>query len=303
MKYTCLKTKNLFDCLYQYEERLKQIHGEKTRTIFGKAKTALVRYTAPGWGYPIKLEGRLTPAEMLQGLEFLKTITLEQAVQALAVQESVFERFGSAVSSQSRRVYRSALKQFWNFLQTVPEWPQQSSGGGHQDSATPYIQGPRNPKGIRYALKPSEMTPQLEAELAQYRLCCRQDRTETLSKISLDTYCQNIRNLWGWLYRYKGLPLEELSLFRIVPPEAFWQPNAMERVMGLCQAYITWLRDERQVANNTLVSQLKTFFLITEYTHYVYQCQSADVSCSQEFDTSAADSGAARIPSLFGPLR
>ena len=278
MNFTFLTTKNLYKCLVQYEAFLKQTQGEQARSIFSKAKTAVVRYTAPGWGYPVKLEGRLTPAEMIQGLEFLKTITLEQAVHALTIQKTVFELFGQAVSSQSRRVYRSALKQFLDFLQTLPEWPQQRLGKGGSEGTAPYIHGPRAPLGPRYALKDSEMTPQLREELAQYSLCCQEERTEPLSDAALARYLKDIRNLQGWLYRYKGYSLEELSFFKIVPPEAFWQPDAMERVMALCQEYVAWLRDERQVATSTMGFGLNTFFLITEYTHYVYQCQKANFS-------------------------
>lgn len=278
MKSAFSTTKNLYECLIQYEQLLKQTQGEQARAIFGKAKTALVRYTAPGWGYPVKLEGRLTPAEMIGGLEFLKTITLEQAVNALAVQKTVFERFGPAVSSQSQRVYRSALKQFLEFLRTLPEWPQPLLGKGSSEGTAPYIHGPRAPFGPRYALKGGEMTPELRAELAEYSLCCQEERTEPLSDAALHRYLKDIRNLWGWLYRYKGYSLEELSFFKIVPAEAFWQPDAMERVMALCQEYVAWLRDERQVATSTMGYGLNTFFLITEYTHYVYQSQKATVS-------------------------
>ncbi|MFM6205907.1 hypothetical protein, partial [Planktothrix sp.] len=136
------------------------------------------------------------------------------------------------VSPTSRAAYRSRLKKFLTWCSHTPWWPE-------QNRPSPTIRCPRmrgrgygsikttrlvdQPKFSSYYLKPSEMNPQLKAEIDKYHQFRTAphwpNRLEQPIKLKVaDTEKTMILQILGWLHRFQGFPLDQLSLDLIITP-------------------------------------------------------------------------------------
>ncbi|WP_204141187.1 hypothetical protein [Halomicronema sp. CCY15110] len=261
-----IKIENLLDAFSAYEDYLQQKQSHKqAKNSINKLKTGLVRFTLPGWGYPLKLTGRLTPEEMLRGIEFMASVSLLQANQALEVQESLFQRMGDLVSDASKRVYRSAVRQFIEYCQSLAAWPTYRRPGL---PPTAYIYGKPKKVWHHFGLRSQDVPPALQAELNEYAEALS-SRTPPLSPSSIQRQTRGVRKILGWLHRTKNIAVEELTLFQIVPVEALFEEAAAAKTMSLLQEYLDWLKS-REEHIHSLKQAFMHFLYLTEYAHHVY---------------------------------
>ncbi|HEY9628824.1 MAG TPA: hypothetical protein V6C84_16105 [Coleofasciculaceae cyanobacterium] len=102
---------SLFDAWLSYEAHLQATFPQKkAESLIVQTRTALLRYTLPGWGFSLPKGQRLTAQEREQGLQFLKQIQIEQLHEARDLQEKSFEALN--VAGNSRQNYRWALNGF-----------------------------------------------------------------------------------------------------------------------------------------------------------------------------------------------
>jgi hypothetical protein len=119
------KVSTLADFYQLYENYLNlKFEEKKAYSVIAKTKTSLIRFVLPEWGFLLKLDGNLSFAENLEGLNFMKDIPIHQVVYALEVQERVFDKFGDRASPPSRRVYRSALRKMMDWGKSQDWWAQ-----------------------------------------------------------------------------------------------------------------------------------------------------------------------------------
>ena len=105
-----MKSLMLTDILLLYEEYLTAHNPQKATSILIQLRTALDRFTLPGWGFPPFAGGRPTKAEQAAAQQFKQTLNLEHLSQALQAQALGFELLKPSESSQA--AYKSILKKF-----------------------------------------------------------------------------------------------------------------------------------------------------------------------------------------------
>src|SRR5690349_14655034 len=100
--------KNLAEILEVYAADVKAKNSnKKAMEILNQTKTAIDRFTLPGWGFPPYKGRKPTKEEMLAAIVFKQGITVEQFANAKDAQALGFEIMQA--SENSRYVYSSAL--------------------------------------------------------------------------------------------------------------------------------------------------------------------------------------------------
>lgn len=278
---------SLLDAWLAYEAHVRlTMPTKKADATVAQVRTALWRYTLPGWEFPLPKGQRLSKGEYEQGLDFLKQLPFQRLQEAPAVQERLFEQL--AVAGNSRRNYRWALKQFM-------DWCNQQYWYEVETEAEGNVQRPvsrkRQPKGsandVRlttrrarqaYRLAKDEIPEALQRELERFSqfLMGTGPNGETTRRASLRTanqYVNQVLRFLGWLHTHQAVPLAELSLQRLVAVGSGAEGSARsngrpqekaEQVVELIQAYFQWLGasgqgtlDERTEAIKSPYTELK----------------------------------------------
>ena len=211
-----------------FEDIKAQNSPQKAHIVVSQVETAINRYTLPGWGFEPPQGRKFTLEQKAAAEAFQKTISLEQLITAPQAQEKAFDLL--QVSPSSRATYRSRLKKVLTWCSHTPWWPE-------QNRPSPTIRCPRmrgrgygsikttrlvdQPKFSSYYLKPSEMNPQLKAEIDKYHQFRTapnwRNRLEQPIKLKVaDTEKTMILQFLGWLHRFQGFPLDQLSLDLII---------------------------------------------------------------------------------------
>ncbi len=246
---------------YQFEE-------EKAKSIIAKTQTGLFRYTLPYYGFPLKLNGNLSFSEMNEGLKFMEEISINQAVYLSEAQEQVFDKFGDRVSSASRRVYRSALKQMLDWGRSQDWWKQ--SVEISSDSRTPTMLIFKKRVEHWHKLKPQEISSDLSQQLGSFSTYLVTQRQPYLNDSSCIRYRREVLGVLGWMHRVKGVALTDLSLTDIVSVASIHNWDAAKEVVALAEEYLEWMRTNLGGKESTLRFALQAFFYVAEYIHYDY---------------------------------
>jgi hypothetical protein len=252
---------------FAYEAHVQSTMPPKQATAaWAQVRTALWRYTLPGWGLPSPQGQRLTPAEYERGLQLLKQLPLERLQEAPAVQERLFEQL--AVAGNSRRTYRWALQRFVAWYQQqagletalmVQERRPAARSRQHQRSANDVRLTTRRARQP-YRLVEAEQSEALRQELtlfAQFLTGTRAEARDSMrvSAATAKQYLQQVERVLGWLHSERGVPLQALSLWQLVVGSAGSVgreqpvlPSAAEteRVVALVQAYLEWLKTPQE---------------------------------------------------------
>lgn len=102
--------------VYQhYCQHLKSLKPKDKTDPSACIKTAIFKYTLPGYGLP----PNTTKSE---AIDFIKQIPIHDFQNALTVQQQVFDCLGKKVSSGSQRTYRSELKKMLDWCFSQPWW-------------------------------------------------------------------------------------------------------------------------------------------------------------------------------------
>lgn len=207
--------------------------GDSPRNAVSLARTALVGYTVPGWGGPSRQGDRITPSEVGAAQRFLDTLPLDQLNQALDAQTTHFEAKDTSPNIQKANRYQLVKFIAWVQDQGWLDAGQVLSGeGGSQPAEQVYrhsfnvakSQGKQSLKNLAltkrvrrpdFGLKPDEVNDTLKAQIdavKQFEVLHLDHRPATInSNISF------LMRMLGWQHRYGLVPLEDLSLTRLVP--------------------------------------------------------------------------------------
>lgn len=275
------KPLSLFDIWNLYEREISANQPqEKAQATLSRTKTALLRYTIPGWGFAMSKGGKLTNWETETALKYMKGISLTQFQAAYQIQQEVFDL--QQVPSNSQRTYRAALKKLLEWCEEQPWWLKSGSISEKRFSS-PKKQSKtavdirvtnrkyKNSQGeliqpFKYGLGSvdDETIPKsLQKELDDFK----QFRTETNSshstgKVRESTVKQELKQIkliLGWLYRYhyQGISLAEMSLRYIIvgtPLKSNFDKDIAEQAnndakytMSLACDYILWLKADSKV--------------------------------------------------------
>ncbi|MBD1821117.1 hypothetical protein H6F51_01090 [Cyanobacteria bacterium FACHB-DQ100] len=260
---------NLADFYHRYQDYVKsQFEEKKANSIIAKTNTSLVRYVLPEYGFLLKLDGNLSPAEMLEGLKFMEQVPISQVVHLLETQERVFNRFGERVSPAIRRAYRSTTKIMLDWGKLQDWWKQSVETSSHGRTPTMLIFKKRVEHW--HKLKPEELSPSLSQQLSHFSLYCTTLRQPCLSEGSCVRYHREILGVLGWMHRIKGIAVANLSLADLVPVAAVYDQGAAERVATLAQEYLDWMRANLGGKEATLKFALQAFFYLAEYIQDEY---------------------------------
>jgi hypothetical protein len=233
-----LRTLSAADILEDYAGYLGALGKGKNYDL---TRTALLRYTLPGWTNIYPSQGKATAVQIAQGLTDLSQITLEQFKDALAVQAKVFDQM--QLDKKQRRQPRCYLTQLLNWAGTQ----------GYSSDLAPENEPPptvtreplrlKRPKGqrrlradsVKLRHKPchkphalgavagdvihDDLKKQLDA-LRAY-LAQSKQREPTIKK-----HLKQVMQMLGWLHREKGIPFDTLkleSLVSFVPIQPKWK--------------------------------------------------------------------------------
>lgn len=207
--------------------------GDSPRNAVSLARTALIGYTVPGWGGPSRQGDRITPAEVEAAQRFLDTLPLGQLNQALDAQTTHFEAKG--IHSTIQKANRHQLVKFIAWVQDqgwLDAGQVPSEDGGSLPATQVYrhsfnvakAQGKQSLKNLAltkrvrrpdFGLKLDEVNDTLKVQIdavKQFEVLHLDHRPATInSNISF------LMRLLGWQHRYGLVPLEDLSLTRLVP--------------------------------------------------------------------------------------
>ncbi|MBI4783270.1 MAG: hypothetical protein HY785_18410 [Oscillatoriophycideae cyanobacterium NC_groundwater_1537_Pr4_S-0.65um_50_18] len=112
-----IKVYTVYDVYKLYCEHLKSANFHSSKGTIPCLKTALLRYTLPGYNLPAE---KIDIAQM-------KEISAQKMTTLLDIQETVFSSLGDQVSSSTRRTYRSVLKKMVDWSQQQLWWKEASS--------------------------------------------------------------------------------------------------------------------------------------------------------------------------------
>lgn len=223
-------------------------------------KTALLRYTLPGYG----LEPNTTKNE---AVDFMSRVPLHQFKDALAVQQRVFESLGDEVSGAIKRNYRMHLRRMLEWCQKQNWWKTRL---GKDSNYTPVIRmgrpsakkvllinkAPKKP----YRLKDDELTDSLKLELQNFykfltSLNIRKREEDPINEVSANIFCKEAKLILGWLYHYQAIPLQQLSL------------KLLDDI-DLAYDFLDWLRNDREARPSREMTALKCWLWVSKFHHH-----------------------------------
>ncbi len=233
---------------------------EENPTALPNLKTALVRYTLPGYGLPPEAKKDTADA-------FMTTVPLYQFKDALNVQQRVYESLGDKCSPASKRNYRHALKKMLDWCSQQKWWKENARAESgeyapimRKGSGRPVRATNRNCFLPKYTLKDSEILGDLQKELDSLMAFLtgstvykRQD--PPLRKVTAVAEIDNIKRIMGWLHRYRDVAISELTLSKLDDIE-------------LAYEFCNWLKSVRKVTPGSEVTLMKAWLNVLKFLHY-----------------------------------
>jgi integrase len=237
---------------------------------------------------------KLTSVESKAAWKLMEKIPTHELKNALSYQDEVFTTLNCTLSI--RRTYRMHLSKFilWNQQQS---WWKSGVLATKKDreKRCPKMRNTRsfrkdNPRvterqvtlgfpNFQYALKLSEILPDLQQELdrffkfqtASVGNCNRQD--QALRPISAMAHVQTAKRMLGWLHRYQGIPLEKLSLKKLVAysgltPKGKRDEAGRDAVIELIDSHLEWLRESRYVSPNTEFKAVQCLVGVAKFLYH-----------------------------------
>ena len=251
----------LLEALREYEASLRAtLPQKKAEATLAQMRTALWRYTLPGWGFPFAQGPRMSPAEYEQGLHFLKQISVERLQDAPEVQERLFEQL--ELAGNSRRTYRCALHRLIDWCKQQSWWEGEVEANIRRSTSRKRQRKPsanelrlttrraRQP----YRLAQTEQSESLQQELDSFFQYLTEPGPDgqgpKVSATTANQHVSQVLRILGWLYADQGVLLQELSLHRLVEvrtaskgkePDELPSEVDAEWITGLVEAYLKWL--------------------------------------------------------------
>lgn len=210
-----IEIRTVFDAYQLYYQYL-----ESTRpTLLYNLNTAIIRYTLPGYGIPSGLK-------IADAVNFMKEISMHQFVDALNVQQSVFN--SKDVEPNQRRSHRYMLNGFLEWCAAQEWWT--AATRANPGEYAPRIRARKgtackvrstNKKAKEpYKLKIEEIPKPLHDEFEalcefwseDFELYSGSRKKKNLRPGSVQTYLDNLLYFFGWLHHVLDFPSQQLSL-------------------------------------------------------------------------------------------
>ncbi|RCJ40571.1 hypothetical protein A6770_37940 [Nostoc minutum NIES-26] len=282
--------KTVFDVYQSHCEVLKSQDNNSQHDVTAGIRTALIRYTLPKWGFPLPSRSKLTSEEINAGLEFMKEVPISELKNALSYQQEVFNSLGNVASSRNYRFHLNKMlvwchdQSWWkNAVKTNADKycpPIRLKRGRVSDKVrvTNKKVTPRN-ANYSYRLKEEETEPGLQQELDNFFsfqttiIGSRKRQDATLRPRSAMAHVNNSKRLLGWLHRFKGVPLEELSLKKLVPTSGLTRDghrdeDAIEEVIDWIDEHLQWLREVREASPNTELKCVESLVAVAKFLYH-----------------------------------
>lgn len=234
-------------------------------SLYFNLNTALIRYTLPGYGLG---SAGTVPA----GIEDMRQLPLRQFVDALQVQQRVFEQF--KLPPHQRRSHRYMLNRMLKWCSQQDWWT--AATRANPGKYAPPIRSKRGAAcKVRltqkrakapYKLQPHEVTDQLRLELAEFAEFMtspdwpnRPEAHRPIVESSFESYRTGVFYVLGWLCHcqapFPNIPCEQLSLKLLDDQKMVYR-------------YLNWLEKEREVQPATKVRQLCVFLNVRKFLHH-----------------------------------
>ncbi|WP_071192416.1 hypothetical protein [Trichormus sp. NMC-1] len=184
-------------------------------------QSIIIKYLVPAYGGSSPSGKRATSAEIEAGINYLQEISIEELKDALKLIEAQFELLG--VTKRKCYIPRSRIRNWLNwhqsqgdfgFLpqQTLPEFNTFYTNGIRQKQPKPgkKLHDNRCPihKLCAKRFPDDYLNPHLEQEIKDYKAW---RLANDIRPGSIATEEEQILQVLGWLHRYEGIPLEQLS--------------------------------------------------------------------------------------------
>ncbi|BAZ34080.1 hypothetical protein NIES4074_65940 [Cylindrospermum sp. NIES-4074] len=189
-------------------------------------QSIIIRYLVSSYGGASPSGKRATPAEIEAGINYLKNISIEQLQNAIKFIEPQFELLG--VKESNRYTPRSRIKAWIDWINSQSDFGNVNINSPQQKKPifnTFYTNGIRPPKqkpGMKLHENRSPVhrlcakvfpddyiNKSLEKEINNYKAW---RLSNDVRKGAIDNEEEQILQALGWLHRYEGVPLEQLSL-------------------------------------------------------------------------------------------
>jgi hypothetical protein len=116
MESSNLKVDTLYKFYKLYCEQLKKTQGSKSSSLIAQTRTALLRYTLPGF------DVFSTSLQQNKDERILENIPISKVKELGAIQQKVFDLYGESISSSIRRTNRSILNKMLRWGELQPWW-------------------------------------------------------------------------------------------------------------------------------------------------------------------------------------
>jgi hypothetical protein len=277
-----------------YEQDYKPKNLDAKNNDLSLLRTAFFRYTLPKYNLPFPEGKKSTSVELKAAWKLMEKIPIQELKNALSYQDEVFSALKCTLSI--RRTYRMHLTKFifwsqqqswwkWGVLATKKDREKRCPKVRNTRSFTkdrPRVterQINRDSPNFQYALKPAEILPDLQQELNlflkfQTALVGNRNRQDqALRPVTAMGNVQATKRLLGWLHHYQGIPLEELSLKKLVTysgltPEGKRDEAEIDAVIELIESHLEWLRESRSVSPNTELKAVGCLVTVAKFLYH-----------------------------------
>lgn len=284
MNFLNIQPVTIQEALEFYLIFLKETHPEKKAIqIFDLTRTALTRYTLPGWGVPMPRGRKPTKSEANAANNYLQSAELKQLTNAIEAQINVFNECD--VTPNQRHTYGSKLA---NFI----SWIHQQGWLNDNNQSISKNRAPRINRGYgrakdkkltdrirlsKYSLEESRINPIMKQEIEEFRKFFLADfypGRET-DKVSPDT--AEIRLKWlflilGWFVSHKQEPVADknLTLSCLVRKPKNTKKDrevaAQELDSWLCE-YLQFLTEVRNLTHRSMINHLMVLISLINFQY------------------------------------
>ncbi|HYX18634.1 MAG TPA: site-specific integrase [Nostoc sp.] len=290
MSNILLNPKTLFDVYQIYCEFLIALYNGSQYDKTAGLRTALIRYTLPKWGFPFPSRNKLTSEDIKAGLEFMKGVPISELKNALDYQQEVFDSLGNVASSRNYRFHLNKMlvwchdQSWWkNAVKTDADkyCPPIRLQRGRVSDKVRVTNKNMTPKcsNFMYGLKSPEILPELQQELNNFLnfqttlVGSRKRQDAPLRTRSAMAHVNNSKRFLGWLHRFQGVPLEELSLKQLVSASGLTRDghrdeDAIDEVIDLIDEHLQWLREVREASANTELKCVESLVAVAKFLYH-----------------------------------
>ncbi len=252
---------------------LKETHPEKKAIqIFDLTRTALTRYTLPGWGVPMPRGRKPTKAEVDRANSFLQSAELNQLRYAIEAQTKVFNECGA--TQTQRHTYGSKLANFIDWIDKQG-WLNENNQFLSKNRAPKINQGYGRGKDkkltdrtrlFKYSLEENRITPILKQEIEEFNKFLLTDfypgrESDKVSPITAEHRLKWLFLILGWFVNHKQEPVEDknLTLSSLVRKPRNTKKDkelaAKELEAWLCE-YLQFLTEFRKLTPKSTINHL-----------------------------------------------